>query len=113
MDLNFAGYDQPNRHGVYEDCERLAMPRGKGRASAEIRIAFTATGFLWGESAEMEMEGFGGLPSAGSSHYRQAVTTRAEAIGKACANIRRFAAKKKSKASAAILVWLDGIKEAA
>lgn len=112
LTLNFAGYDTPNKNGVYVDCERLAMPPSKSRAAAEIRIAYTAEGWLWGESVEIETEGFGGLPSDGCTAYRRAVPTRTEAVGKACATIRRFCSKKKSKSAAAILVWLDLIKEA-
>lgn len=113
LDLNFAGYDQPNKHGVYVDCERLEMPRSKVRAKAEVRIAYTAKGFSWGVSAEMETEGMGGLPSLNGIAHGQVVPSRDEAIQKACEQILRFCSKTKSKASAAILLWLNGIRGAA
>ena len=112
LSLNFNGHDTPNQHGVYVDCERLAMPRGQSRAAAEIRIAFVPEGFIFGVSVEMETEGMGGLPSDSCMKYGYVSPSRTEAIKRACERIERFCSKTKSKASAAILAWLGQIKEA-
>lgn len=89
------------------------MPRGRGRAAAEIRIAFVAGGFLWGQSADMETEGFGGLPSVSSVTCGHVAASRGEAISRSSDRIRQFCQKTKSKASSAIQAWLDQIKETA
>ena len=110
LGLNFAGYDTPNQHGVFVDCERLTMPRGKSRAYAEIRTAFVEEGFLWGESAELEQEGFGSLPNTCSVKHGHVASSRSEAISRASDRIYQLCCKTKSKASTAIQAWLSEIK---
>lgn len=113
LDLNFFGYDQPNRRGVYADCDRLAMPRGKGKGAAEIWIAFVPEGFIFGVCVEIETEGMAELPSDSCVKYGHVLPSRSEAISRASDRIRRFCHRTKSKASSAIQIWLKTIKESA
>ena len=48
LSLDLFGYDQPNENGVFWDCERIKMPSRRWQIAAEIRVAFTAAGWLWG-----------------------------------------------------------------
>ena len=113
LGLNFDGYDEPNRYGAYADCERLQMPRGQSRGSAEIRIASTAKGFLWGSAAMTEQQGYGGYPNVCDVQRGQVMPSRGEAIKQACDEIYHRLHRVKTKASAAILSWADAIKQAA
>jgi len=113
LGLNFEGYDEPAKNGVYTDGEILKMPPGKSRGSAEIRLAFTAAGFLWASSAMMETQGYGSLPNVCDVKKGRVTPSRGEAIKKACDEIQRQCGTVKTKAAAAILAWVNELREAA
>lgn len=113
LNLNFAGYDETNDCGVYCDCEALKMPRLKINARAEIRIAFTSAGYLWGCSAMMETQGFGGYPSESDVKFGRYTGSRADAIQMACDDIYRHCHSIKTASANAILKWVEDTRSQA
>lgn len=109
LDLDFAGYDQPNKFGVFVDAELIVMPRQKSNIRAELRIAFTAMGFCWGASAMLEQEGWGRMPNACDIPAGRVVTTRSEAINHACADMLRRVEKVETKGAKTVMAWVESI----
>jgi len=105
LDLNFGGYDQPNHAGVFTNCEVISMPSAKRSIRAEIRVAFTAAGFCWGSSAFMEMQGHASMPNVCDIPAGRVVSSKAEAIAKACDDIQRHVGKLETKGAKAIMAW--------
>jgi hypothetical protein len=109
LDLDFAGYDQPNACGVYADCERIVMPR-KGIVRAELRVAFTAAGFCWGSSAMLEQEGYAGMPNVSDIRAERVVATKADAIDRACDEVRRHVGRVQTKGARCVLDWVESVR---
>lgn len=113
LDLNFAGYDEANESGVFCSGEALKMPHLKINARAEIRIAFTAVGYLYGCSVMMETQGFCYSPSESDVRLGRRSDTRSDAILMACDEIYRKCHSIKTAAAGTILKWVEATRSQA
>ncbi|WP_186041321.1 ParB/RepB/Spo0J family partition protein [Burkholderia gladioli] len=102
----------PNKHGVFEQCERITSPRvkNKGQAPAEIRLAHVdEQTWIHSFSLELGISGMSGLPSLKS--FTTTSPTRGQAIRAAVAAITRAlessASMSKAKGADVVRRWLD------
>lgn len=102
----------PNKHGVFEQCERITSPRfkNKGQAPAEIRLAHVdEQTWIHSFSLELGTSGMTGLPSLGS--FTTTSPTRGQAIRAAVADITHAlessASMSKAKGADVVRHWLD------
>lgn len=109
LDLDLFGYDQPNENGVFCDCERIKMPSKKWQIAAEIRVAFTAAGWLWGSSSMLEMQGHGCSPNVCNIDHGRVATSRIQAMKQACADIIRQVQGAETAGAKAVQLWAESI----
>ena len=113
LSLDLFGYDQPNENGVFWDCERIKMPSRRWQIAAEIRVAFTAAGWLWGSSSMLEMQGHGSSPNVCDIEHGRVASSRGQAIKQACADIIQQVRGAETAGAKAVRQWIESIiKEA-
>jgi hypothetical protein len=115
FELKFEDYDEPNKHGVFADCEAILLTTGKKSNSnhraasiAEIRVAFTSLGFAWGISLAMTTGGVGYLPNQFHVTSKRVAESRISAIQSAAKEIQSVLDRDFSKDKLAPMVrnWL-------
>lgn len=113
LSLDLFGYDQPNENGVFCDCDRIKMPSRKWQIAAEIRVAFTAAGWLWGSSSMLESQGHGCLPNVWDIEHGRVVPSRMQAMKQACADIIRQVRGAETAGAKAVQQWAESIMQEA
>lgn len=113
LSLDLFGYDQPNENGVFCDCERIKMPSKKWQIAADIRVAFTAAGWLWGSSSMLEMQGHGSSPNVCDIDHGRVAPCRIQAMKQACADIIRQVRGAETAGAKAVQQWAESMMKEA
>lgn len=118
FELKFDDYDEPNKHGVFADCEAISLTVGKKSSAnhraasiAEIRVAFTSLGFAWGISLIMSNGGVSYLPNQVDVVSQRVTDSRISAIQNAAKEIQSVLERDFAKDKLAPMVrnWLTEV----